>query len=254
MVELVRPPADDARAAGAARPPHRRVRRLPRRSLRESTCGADRRPRHRAGPGGGCRRPPVRERAVQHGRAAHRRGARDDGEPHHECRARTPVEPFAARRAPRRSFAAAVGGRGASALRQPGRAHDHALGSRRRRARRRSRSGAASSSSRSSAPRTATRPSSRDPDALDLRREGQQARRVRSRPALLPRCALARLETEIALATLLGRLPNLRLAIAEDDLYWRPIPIFRSLASLPVAWDVRETSRRRRATRSPSSR
>ena len=24
----------------------------------------------------------------------------------------------------------------------------------------------------------------------------------------------------------------------SDDLYWRPIPIFRSLASLPVAWDV----------------
>ena len=49
---------------------------------------------------------------------------------------------------------------------------------------------------------------------------------------------LARLETEIALATLLERLPNLRLAIAEEDLYWRPIPIFRSLASLPVAWDA----------------
>ena len=32
--------------------------------------------------------------------------------------------------------------------------------------------------------------------------------------------------------------PDLRLAIAEDDLYWRPIPIFRSLASLPVEWDV----------------
>ncbi len=49
---------------------------------------------------------------------------------------------------------------------------------------------------------------------------------------------LARLETEIALETLLRRLPNVRLAIAEDDLYWRPIPLFRSLASLPVAWDV----------------
>jgi cytochrome P450 len=49
---------------------------------------------------------------------------------------------------------------------------------------------------------------------------------------------LARLETEIALETLLRRLPNLRLAVAEDDLYWRPIPIFRSLDELPVAWDV----------------
>jgi cytochrome P450 len=49
---------------------------------------------------------------------------------------------------------------------------------------------------------------------------------------------LARLETEIALETLLRRLTNLRLAIAEDGLYWRPIPIFRSLAELPIAWDV----------------
>jgi cytochrome P450 len=48
---------------------------------------------------------------------------------------------------------------------------------------------------------------------------------------------LARIEAEIALRTLLERLPGLRLAIAEDDLYWRPIPLFRSLASLPVAWD-----------------
>ncbi len=29
------------------------------------------------------------------------------------------------------------------------------------------------------------------------------------------------------------------LAIDATDLYWRPIPIFRSLASLPVAWDAR---------------
>lgn len=49
---------------------------------------------------------------------------------------------------------------------------------------------------------------------------------------------LARLETEIALETLLRRLPNLRLGITSDDLYWRPIPIFRSLAELPVAWDA----------------
>ena len=49
---------------------------------------------------------------------------------------------------------------------------------------------------------------------------------------------LARVETEIALETLLRRLPSLRLAIAPDDLYWRPIPLFRSLAALPLEWDV----------------
>jgi cytochrome P450 len=38
------------------------------------------------------------------------------------------------------------------------------------------------------------------------------------------------------LTTLLRRLPGLRLAMDVDDLYWRPVPLFRSLASLQVAW------------------
>ena len=77
-----------------------------------------------------------------------------------------------------------------------------------------------------------------DPDTLDLRREGGRHVGFGRGPHFCLGAALARLETEIALATLLERLPNLRLAIAEEDLYWRPIPIFRSLASLPVAWDA----------------
>ena len=76
-----------------------------------------------------------------------------------------------------------------------------------------------------------------DPDTLDLRRQDSKHVGFGRGPHFCLGAALARLETEIALATLLGRLPNLRLAIAEDDLYWRPIPIFRSLAALPVAWD-----------------
>ena len=47
---------------------------------------------------------------------------------------------------------------------------------------------------------------------------------------------LARLEAEIALETLLRRLPGLRLAVPQDELRWRPVPLFRSLAALPVAW------------------
>ena len=49
---------------------------------------------------------------------------------------------------------------------------------------------------------------------------------------------LARLETEIALGTLLRRLPGLRLGISPDELRWRPVPLFRSLVELPVAWGV----------------
>jgi cytochrome P450 len=47
---------------------------------------------------------------------------------------------------------------------------------------------------------------------------------------------LARLEAEVALATLFRRLPGLRLAVPEEELTWRPVPLFRSLAALPVAW------------------
>jgi cytochrome P450 len=47
---------------------------------------------------------------------------------------------------------------------------------------------------------------------------------------------LARLEAEIALATLLRRLPGLHLDVAQGDLRWRPTPLFRSLVALPVAW------------------
>lgn len=47
---------------------------------------------------------------------------------------------------------------------------------------------------------------------------------------------LARLEGEIALNTLLRRLPNLRLAVPESELVWGTVPIFRGLMALPVTW------------------
>ncbi len=87
---------------------------------------------------------------------------------------------------------------------------------------------------------SANRDAARFPDAdtLDLTRDsaGKHVGFGRG-PHYCLGAPLARLETEIALETLFRRLPNLRLAIADEDLYWRPIPIFRSLAELPVAWD-----------------
>jgi cytochrome P450 len=77
-----------------------------------------------------------------------------------------------------------------------------------------------------------------DPEKLDLGRADNKHVGFGRGPHYCLGAPLARLEAEIALETLLRRLPSLRLAIAEDDLYWRPIPIFRSLAELPVAWDV----------------
>ena len=49
---------------------------------------------------------------------------------------------------------------------------------------------------------------------------------------------LARLETDVALTTLLARLPNLRLAVPEEELTYRFLPGFRGLEALPVRWDV----------------
>lgn len=77
-----------------------------------------------------------------------------------------------------------------------------------------------------------------DADVLDLGRTANRHVGFGRGPHFCLGAPLARLETEIALETLLRRLPSLRLAIAEDDLYWRPIPLFRSLAALPVAWDT----------------
>lgn len=75
-------------------------------------------------------------------------------------------------------------------------------------------------------------------DTLDLARADNKHVGFGRGPHYCLGAPLARLETEIALETLLQRLPNLRLAIEPDDLYWRPVPLFRSLASLPVTWDT----------------
>ncbi len=78
-----------------------------------------------------------------------------------------------------------------------------------------------------------------DPDRLDLAadRETRLLAFGRGNHFCLG-APLARLEAEIALGTLLRRLPGLRLALTQEELRWRPVPLFRSLVALPVAWDV----------------
>lgn len=77
-----------------------------------------------------------------------------------------------------------------------------------------------------------------DADTLDLARADNKHVGFGRGPHYCLGAPLARLEAEIALETLFRRLPTIRLEIAENDLYWRPIPLFRSLAELPLAWDV----------------
>jgi cytochrome P450 len=75
-----------------------------------------------------------------------------------------------------------------------------------------------------------------DPDAIDLeRRDNKHVAFGRGSHYCLG-APLARLEAEIALATLLRRLPGLRLAGDASDVEWRPVPLFRSLVALQVAW------------------
>jgi cytochrome P450 len=76
------------------------------------------------------------------------------------------------------------------------------------------------------------------PDVLDVSRGGTKHVGFGRGSHYCLGAPLARLEAEIALRAVFARLPNLRLAIAKEDLHWRPIPLFRSLASLPVAWDT----------------
>lgn len=49
--------------------------------------------------------------------------------------------------------------------------------------------------------------------------------------------ALARVDIEIALNTLLARLPNVRLGVPMSELTWKPSAHHRGLKALPILWD-----------------
>jgi cytochrome P450 len=76
-----------------------------------------------------------------------------------------------------------------------------------------------------------------DPDRLDVTRTPNPHLGFGKGPHYCLGAPLARLEAVIALNTLLRRLPNLRPAVALEELQWRTNPMFRSLESLPVTWN-----------------
>ena len=49
---------------------------------------------------------------------------------------------------------------------------------------------------------------------------------------------LARLEGQIALNTLIQRLPDLRLAVPAEELTWGTVPIIRGMVHMPVVWRI----------------
>ncbi len=74
------------------------------------------------------------------------------------------------------------------------------------------------------------------PEKLDVLRSSQRHLAFGHGAHYCLGAPLARLEGEIALGTLLRRLPNLHLAVPESELVWRTVPIFRGLMTLPVTW------------------
>ena len=74
-----------------------------------------------------------------------------------------------------------------------------------------------------------------DPDRLDITREGVRPLSFGGGVHYCLGAQLARIEAEIAIATLLRRLPDLTLDHPEAP-DWRPTFVLRGLNTLPASW------------------
>jgi cytochrome P450 len=84
-----------------------------------------------------------------------------------------------------------------------------------------------------------------NPDTLDITREPNKHLAFGLGTHFCLGAPLARLEGQIAINTLLRRLPDLRLAVSPDHLPWRGGLLLRGVESLPVAFDTRPHTRKR---------
>ncbi|MGH8902965.1 MAG: cytochrome P450 family protein [Egibacteraceae bacterium] len=75
-----------------------------------------------------------------------------------------------------------------------------------------------------------------DPDRLDITRADNRHLAFGKGIHFCLGAPLARMEGQIAIGTLLRRLPGLRLAVPVDQLEWRPGVLIRSLRAFPVAF------------------
>jgi len=73
-----------------------------------------------------------------------------------------------------------------------------------------------------------------DADSLDITRTGNRHLAFGKGMHFCLGAALARMEGQIAIATLLRRLPHLRPAVRLDTLEWRPSLLIRGLRTFPV--------------------
>jgi cytochrome P450 family 107 subfamily K polypeptide 1 len=76
------------------------------------------------------------------------------------------------------------------------------------------------------------------PDELDITREPNRHLSFGQGIHFCLGAPRARLEAEIAINTLLHRIPDLRLRVAPESLRWRPSMILRGLESLPVSFSA----------------
>ncbi|HZE30739.1 MAG TPA: cytochrome P450 [Actinoallomurus sp.] len=74
-------------------------------------------------------------------------------------------------------------------------------------------------------------------DTLDLHRQEASHIGFGHGPHHCLGAQLARMELQVALGTLLGRLPGLRFADSEQDIVWRSGTATRGPARLPITWD-----------------
>ena len=75
-----------------------------------------------------------------------------------------------------------------------------------------------------------------DPDSLDLARSPNPHLGFGHGIHFCPGAALGRLEVQVAVGTLLRRLPDLRLAHVPEDLPWVQAVLTRGVQHLPVAY------------------
>ena len=75
-----------------------------------------------------------------------------------------------------------------------------------------------------------------NPDSLDITRENNKHLAFGLGAHYCLGAPLSRLEGQIAISTLVRRMPNLRLSIAPDQIRWRGGIILRGLEALPVSF------------------
>jgi cytochrome P450 len=78
-----------------------------------------------------------------------------------------------------------------------------------------------------------------DPDTLDLTRSPNPHLAFGHGIHFCPGATLARIELRVAIATLLARLPGLRLGVPDEEIDWVPAVLARGVHTLPVTYSKR---------------